>query len=153
MTMIDVDDHVHVIGRYAPDDAHARVLESILNREHYTSRGSVGGIVVACGGYMINRQDVVNVLLRAKKEGHMIVHLQRKRFWRSLSKGKSLYGWPFVDLSYVPFGKSGKEPDLLSSRLFTPDKLKELTEQIYATRPEEKELKAGTTSIVAPGQF
>jgi 3-dehydroquinate dehydratase type I len=155
MSMVDVDDHVHIIGRYAPDDAHARVLESILNREHYTTRNSVGGIVVACGGYMINREDVVNVLLGAKQQGHIIVHLQRKRFWQGASKGKALYGWPFVDLSHVPFStpKLGKAPKILSSKLFTPDKLKELTDAIYATRPQEKELTSGAFTPYIPSKL
>jgi 3-dehydroquinate dehydratase type I len=104
---------------------------------------------------MINRQDVVNVLLRAKREGHLIVHLQRKRFWQSAAKGSALYGWPFVDLSHVPFSQSklGKAPNILSSKLFTPDKLKQLTEKIYATRPEESELKSGVFTPYIPGRL
>ena len=56
------------MARFSPEDAHAQVLESMLLREHYTTRGLPGAAIFACGGYMINRIGVVPVLLKAKRE-------------------------------------------------------------------------------------
>ena len=55
----------------------------------------------------------------------------------------------FID---VPFSKPdfGKDSNFVSPQLSTPDKLKELMEQIYSPRPQEKELNSSVFTPTSP---
>ena len=55
----------------------------------------------------------------------------------------------FID---VPFSKPdfGKDSNFVSPQLSTPDKLKELMEQIYSPRPQEKKLNSSVLIPTSP---